>query len=160
MYRLAPLGTVPLPIWVVKKGICVRRTKPANPEVERGRDAAAPSMISGRLAARITAAARSSASRCATGVSIGCTAIGSRSGPSSPATSSGSSSNTGPGRSSMAMRKASRTTVGMLAAVAICRDGFVSGLKALTMSTIWKRAWRLVWIAFCPVIITVGIAPR
>ncbi len=59
----------------------------------------------------------------------------------------------------MAMRKASRTTAGMLAALAIWRDSLVSGLNALTTSTIWNRAWRLVWIAFCPVIITIGMAP-
>jgi hypothetical protein len=28
------------------------------------------------------------------------------------------------------------------------------------MSTIWKRAWRLLRIAFYPVIITIGMAPR
>ena len=59
----------------------------------------------------------------------------------------------------MATRKASRTSVGMLAALAIWRDSLVSGLNAPTTSTIWKRAWRLLWIAFCPVIITIGIAP-
>jgi len=35
----------------------------------------------------------------------------------------------------------------------------VSGFIAATMSTIWKRAWRDVRMPFCPVIITIGIAP-
>ena len=116
--------------------------------MECGREAAAPSMISGRSAFRIIAAARSSALRVATGISIGCTGIGSSSGARSPAMSSGSSSSTGPGRSSIATRNASRTTVGMVAQLTICRLSLVSGLNALTTSTIWKRACRLLMIPF------------
>ena len=78
---------------------------------------------------------------------------------SSPAMSSGNSSSTGPGRSSIAIRNASRTRVGMVAPLTICRDILVSGLKALTTSTIWKPAWRLDMMPFCPVIITIGMAP-
>ena len=74
--------------------------------------------------------------------------------------SSGSSSSTGPGRSSIATRKASRTSVGMLAALTICRDSLVSGFIDAITSTIWKRACRLVMIAFWPVIMTIGMAPR
>ena len=74
--------------------------------------------------------------------------------------SSGSSSRTGPGRSSIATRNASRTSVGMLAALTIWRDIFVSGFIVATMSTIWNRACRAVMIAFWPVIITIGMAPR
>jgi len=47
---------------------------------------------------------------------------------------------TGPGRSSIAMRKASRTMVGMLLVLTICSESFVSGFKALTTSTIWNFA--------------------
>ena len=97
----------------------------------------------------------------ATGSSIGCTGITTTvSGTCSAATSSGSSRCTGPGRSSAATLKASRTTVGMLAALTICRDAFVNGFMVATMSTIWKRACCAVMIAFWPVISTIGIAPR
>jgi hypothetical protein len=48
----------------------------------------------------------------------------------------------------MATRKASRTAAGMLALLAICRDSLVSGLNTPTISTIWNRACRAVWIAF------------
>ena len=48
----------------------------------------------------------------------------------------------------------------MLCAATICVAILVSGRMVATMSTIWKRAWRLLRIAFCPVIMTIGIAPR
>ena len=48
----------------------------------------------------------------------------------------------------------------MMAALTICRVSLVSGFIAAMTSTIWKRAWRLVMIAFWPVIITIGMAPR
>ena len=107
--------TAPLPICVLKNGSRVRRTKLDRASTRRGRLPPAPIMISGRLAARIISAARSRAAGCATGRSIGCTGtIGASAGSiSSAATSSGSSRCTGPGRSSMATRKASRTTVGI-----------------------------------------------
>ena len=79
---------------------------------------------------------------------------------SSAAISSGSSRCTGPGRSCCATRKASRTRVGILCAETICVAILVSGRMVATMSTIWKRAWRLLRIAFCPVIMTIGMAPR
>ena len=60
----------------------------------------------------------------------------------------------------MAMRNASRTMVGMLLGLTIWRDSLVNGLKALTTSTIWKRACRLLMIPFWPVIMIIGIAPR
>ena len=126
----------------------------------RGRLDAAPNMISGRFALMIISAARSSAVRCATGISIGCTGTTGTSGTASPAISSGSSSSTGPGRSSIAVRKASRTIVGMLAALTIWRAALVSGFIEAMTSTIWKRAWRLLMIAFCPVIRIIGMAPR
>jgi hypothetical protein len=69
-------------------------------------------MISGRFALRIICAARSIASAGATGIATGCLATGGRSPDSWPATSSGNSSSTGPGRSSCATRNASRTIVG------------------------------------------------
>ena len=47
----------------------------------------------------------------------------------------------------------------MLPGLTICRDSLVSGLKVLTMSTIWNRAWRLLMMPFWPVIITIGMAP-
>ena len=50
--------------------------------------------------------------------------------------------------------------VGIAAAETICRVDFVSGRIAPTMSTIWKRAWRALLIAFWPVIISIGMAPR
>ena len=43
--------TAPLPIWVLKNGMPVRRTKSESGSTRRGRLAAAPSMISGRLRA-------------------------------------------------------------------------------------------------------------
>ena len=131
-----------------------------SPAVSRGRLAAAPSITSGRSAARIIAAARSSAAGGATGSSIGCGGTSGRSGASSPAMSSGSSRCTGPGRSSMATRNASRTKVGIVAVLTIWRVILVSGRIVATMSTIWKRACRLLMIPFWPVIMTIGIAPR
>jgi hypothetical protein len=44
-------------------------------------------------------------------------------------------------------------------ALTICRDSLVSGLKALTTSTIWNRAWRLLMMPFWPVIMIIGMAP-
>ena len=79
---------------------------------------------------------------------------------SSAATSSGNSMCTGPGRSSIATRKASRTMVGMLAALTIWRVILVSGFIEAMTSTIWNRACRAVLMAFCPVIMIIGIAPR
>ncbi len=95
----------------------VRRTKPVSPAVRRGRLTAAPSISNGRSAARSISAARSSAAREAIGSSTGCGGTGGgASGTSSAATSSGTSKWTGPGRSSWATRKASRTKVGMASA--------------------------------------------
>ena len=74
--------------------------------------------------------------------------------------SSGSSRCTGPGRSSWATRNASRTMVGIEAALTICRVILVSGFIEAMTSTIWKRAWRAVMIAFWPVIMIIGMAPR
>ena len=68
--------------------------------------------------------------RCATGISVGCGATIATSSASSPAMSSGNSRCTGPGRSSMAIRKASRTMVGMCSALTIWSDILVSGLNA------------------------------
>ena len=48
----------------------------------------------------------------------------------------------------------------MLCAATICVAILVSGRIVATMSTIWNLACRLVMMAFCPVIITIGIAPR
>ncbi len=122
MYNLVPPGAVPFPIWVVKNGIWVRRTNPAIPVVLRGREAAAPSMINGRLAFKIISAARSSEARWATGISIGCCATTATDSVSSPAMSSGNSSRTGPGRSCVAIRKASRTRVGIVEVLTICKQ--------------------------------------
>ena len=61
---------------------------------------------------------------------------------SSAAMSSGSSRCTGPGRSSCATRKASRTRVGIAPVETIWCASLVSGFMAATTSTIWKRAWR------------------
>ncbi len=47
-----------------------------------------------------------------------------------------------------------------VAALTICRDNLVSGFIEAMTSTIWKRAWRLLMIAFWPVSITIGMAPR
>ena len=66
----------------------------------------------------------------------------------------------GPGRSSCAMRNASRTMVGIICGETICRESLVSGFIDATTSTIWKRACRDDRIPFCPVIIIIGIAPR
>ena len=49
------------PIWVVKNGMRVRRTSSPDPELSAAGSPAAPSMMSGRFAARIISAARSSA---------------------------------------------------------------------------------------------------
>jgi len=121
---------------VLKNGIWVRRTNSVRPAVRRGRLVAAPSITSGRLAARIITAARSSAAGGATGSSIGCGGTIGRSAASSPAISSGSSRCTGPGRSSIATRNASRTKVGMVAVLTICRVALVNGFMVAIMSTI------------------------
>jgi hypothetical protein len=38
----------------------------------------------------------------------------------------------------------------MLVALTIWRDALVSGFIVATMSTIWKRAWRALMMAFWP----------
>jgi alcohol dehydrogenase class IV len=106
------------------------------PQVLRFNLPAAESMMSGRFAARIISAARSSATRCATGISIGWIWTIGIAATSSPAMSSGSSRCTGPGRSSIATRNASRTSVGMLDALTIWRDSFVNGRIEPITSTI------------------------
>ena len=50
--------------------------------------------------------------------------------------------------------------VGMLCALTICRVILVSGRIDAITSTIWKRACLAVMIAFCPVIMIIGMAPR
>ena len=60
----------------------------------------------------------------------------------------------------MATRKASRTTLGMVAGLTIWRAILVSGFIVATMSTIWNRACRLDMIPFCPVSRIIGMAPR
>jgi hypothetical protein len=155
-----PPATVPLPIWVLKNGMRVRRMNSTRPVAKRGRLDAAPSITSGRCASRIIAAARARAAGGATGSSIGCGGTIAMSAAASPAISSGSSRCTGPGRSSIATRNASRTSVGMVAVLTIWRVDLVSGRIVATMSTIWKRACRLPMIPFWPVIMTIGIAPR
>jgi hypothetical protein len=47
----------------------------------------------------------------------------------------------------------------MVAAPTTCRAILVSGRMAATVSTIWKRAWRLDMMPFWPVTITMGMAP-
>ena len=47
-----------------------------------------------------------------------------------------------------ATRNASRTRAGMLAVLTIWRESLVSGFIAAITSTIWKRACRLLMIAF------------
>jgi type IV secretory pathway component VirB8 len=49
---------------------------------------------------------------------------------------------------------------GIEAELTIWRVIFVSGRMEATTSTIWKRACLAVMIAFCPVIIIIGMAPR
>ena len=48
----------------------------------------------------------------------------------------------------------------MVAVLTIWRVDLVRGLIVATMSTIWKRACRLLMIPFWPVIRIIGIAPR
>ena len=150
----------PLPIWVLKNGRRVRRTKSDSASVRRGRLAPAPAISSGRLAASSIWVARSSAAGCATGSGTSCGGTSGTSLISSPAMSSGSSSSTGPGRSSIASRKASRTRVGMLEPVTMVRAILVIGRMAAMMSTIWNRAWRLNRMPFWPVSMIIGMAPR
>jgi hypothetical protein len=50
--------------------------------------------------------------------------------------------------------------VGMLAALTIWRVILVSGFIEAMTSTIWNRACRAVLMAFCPVIMIIGMAPR
>ena len=47
----------------------------------------------------------------------------------------------------------------MLLVLTICRESFVSGLNALTTSTIWNLAGRLLMMPFWPVSMIIGIAP-
>ena len=105
------------------------------------------------------AAARSIIAVLATGISSGCGGMGPTRSHSSPAMSSGSSSRTGPGRSSWATRNASRTSVGIVPVATIWCASLVSGFIAATMSTIWNLAWREARMPFCPVIMTIGMAP-
>jgi hypothetical protein len=118
------------------------------PAVLRGRDAAAPSMINGRLALRIISAARSSEARCATGISIGCCGT--------IATSSASFA-----RDVLRQFQQDRTRSlfhGDPEGIANDRrntaraddleESLVSGLKALTTSTIWNFACRLLMMPF------------
>ncbi|KAG1386429.1 hypothetical protein G6F59_016865 [Rhizopus arrhizus] len=93
------------------------------------------------------------------GRSTACGGINATPSTSLAAMSSGSSSSTGPGRSSWATRNASRTMVGMVRAETICRACLVNGFIVLTMSTIWKRACLLATMPFCPVIMITGHAP-
>ena len=65
-----------------------------------------------------------------------------------------------PGPLFLATRNASRTMVGIEAALTIWRVILVSGFIEAMTSTIWKRAWRAVMIAFWPVIMIIGMAPR
>ncbi len=159
MYSPEPPATAPLPICVVKNGMPARCTKADSASLDCGRDAAEAIISSGRLAPRMISAARSSASGLAIGRSTAW--VGMRDTPSTSvaAMSSGSSSSTGPGRSSWATRKASRTMVGMVRAETICRASLVSGFIVLTMSTIWKRACLLATMPFWPVIMMTGHAP-
>ena len=60
----------------------------------------------------------------------------------------------------METRNASRTSVGIVAVLTICRVDLVRGRIVAIMSTIWNCAWRLRMIPFWPVINTIGIAPR
>ena len=48
----------------------------------------------------------------------------------------------------------------MVAVLTIWRVDLVKGRIVATMSTIWKRACRLLMIPFWPVIRIIGIAPR
>lgn len=48
----------------------------------------------------------------------------------------------------------------MLAVLTICWEDLVSGFIVATMSTIWNRACWWLRIAFCPVIMIIGMAPR
>ena len=48
----------------------------------------------------------------------------------------------------------------MVAVLTIWRVDLVSGFMVAIMSTIWKRACRLLMIPFWPVIRIIGIAPR
>ena len=49
--------------------------------------------------------------------------------------------------------------VGIRPGDTIWRESFVRGRMTLTTSTIWNCAWREDRTLFCPVIITIGIAP-
>ena len=73
--------------------------------------------------------------------------------------SSGSSRCTGPGRSSCATRKASRTSAGMLAALTICRAILVSGfIDADDVDDLEPGLLRAL-TGFWPVISIIGMAP-
>ena len=100
MYRPEPPATAPLPICVVKNGMPARNTKADSASLDCGRDAADAIINNGRLALRMISAARSSASGLAMGRSTACGGISATPSTSSAAMSSGSSSSTGPGRSS------------------------------------------------------------
>ena len=156
-----PPVTAPLPICVLKKGM------PRAPHElreqrarQRGRLAAAPSMISGRFAARIIAAVAIERRRRGDRPS--------RSDAAAPADGLGLL--VGDIFGQLEMHRAGPLFLGDAEGLAheggdgggetIWRVILVSGLIAATMSTIWKRACRAVMIAFWPVIISIGMAPR
>jgi hypothetical protein len=151
-------STTPLPIWVLRNGMPVRSTNARSISDVSLRFAPAPIISSGRRDAVIASTAWATARSSATGLRGW---PGGRAGASacSLAMSSGSSRCVAPGRSSSALRNASRTAPGTWSAeisVLVC---LVSGRIMPTTSTIWKCPCLLALIGFCPVIITIGIAP-
>ena len=151
-------STTPLPICVVKNGTPSVSTKRLSMRALDLRLAPAPIISSGRCALASARRARAMAFSSHTGRRDWL--AGSRiASLSSRAMSSGSSRCTAPGRSSAARRQASRTLAGIASADTICRVYLVSGCIMSTTSTIWNAPCLLLRMGFCPVIISIGIAP-
>ena len=151
---------MPLPICVVKNGMRVRRTKPPRSLVERGRLAAAPSMISGRLALRIISAARSIACRLRDRDlhrmrrnDLGLALLRRRCLRAVRGE---------PGRAALPSRRGTHRARWSESddADTICRAILVTGRIELITSTIWNFACREDRMPFCPVRMIMGMAPR
>ena len=152
--------TAPLPICVLKNGMPVRCTKLDSSATRRGRLPAAPSMISGRFAAQDHLGRAVERRRMRDRQVDGCGGTSGTS-PTSLAGDVFGQFQDAPGPAALPARRGTHRArcVGMRRGLTIWRAILVSGFIDATTSTIWKLACLPVMIAFCPVIMIIGIAP-
>ena len=151
-------STTPLPIWVLKNGMLVLSINRRNIFDVNFRFEPAPINNSGCLAFSIISTAclidlSSAIGRRTRLLGMICELL------SSTEMSSGNSRWPAPGRSSSMIRKTSRTRDGMLSPLTIWVVYFVNGRIISTISRIWKCPCLLLLIGFCPVIMSMGMAP-